>query len=62
MSTHNIPIYDGKTLTYEDPSKALNLDDKKWNSIVQTNLENFRKEKIEARETSRLKNQLIRDE
>ena len=56
MSTHNLPLNNGRILTYEDPSKILNIDDQKWNTIVQSNLENFRKEKMAVKETNRLKN------
>lgn len=52
--------FDGK-LVYEDPAAALNLDEGKWNEIVQNNLKNFENEKKVAKESKLAKNRAVQE-
>ena len=49
-------------VVYEDPAAALNLTDKKWNSIVENNLKAFNEEKVRVKEERLAKNKRVQEE
>ena len=49
-------------VVYEDPAEALNINEDKWNSIVQQNYKNFHEEKEKARRDKLERNRVIQEE